>query len=114
MNGVNAIMATGVSSLSGAAAAFPVPTTTAPKTDGPASANTLGSFGDLLTHGLSAANEKVATADKLLRSFALDGSSVPIHEVTIALEEARLAVEMAMQVRTKLVDAYRELMGMQL
>jgi flagellar hook-basal body complex protein FliE len=34
--------------------------------------------------------------------------------VTYALEEARMAVELAMQVRSKLVDGYREIMNMQL
>ena len=113
MNGVNAIIA-GVSSLPGTAAAIPVPMGPAALSGGPAPTSGLGSFGNLLTQGLSDVHNKVATADKLVRQFALDGSSVPIHEVTIALEEARLAVEMAMQVRTRLVDAYRELMGMQL
>ena len=112
MNGVNPIA--GVSSLSGAASAVLVPTAPAGPAAVPGSSNTLGAFSNLLTQGMADVDQKVATADKLLRQFALDGSSVPIHEVTIALEEARLSVEMAMQVRTRLVDAYRELMGMQL
>jgi flagellar hook-basal body complex protein FliE len=37
---------------------------------------------------------------------------VPLHQVTYALEEARLSVELAMQVRTRLVESYRELMNM--
>jgi flagellar hook-basal body complex protein FliE len=32
----------------------------------------------------------------------------------MALEDARLSVELAMQVRTRLLEGYRELMGMQL
>jgi flagellar hook-basal body complex protein FliE len=58
-------------------------------------------------------DEKLATADSLVRQFALD-DSVPVHKVTYALEEARLSVELAMQVRTRLVEGYRELMNMQL
>ena|SRR5688572_21770407 len=110
MSALDAIAAIGVSSLPGAAqASFPPPAQVAPTNTNP-----LGSFGDLLNNGLSQVDEKVATADRLVRSFALDESSVPLHQVTIALEEARLAVEMAMQVRTRLVEAYRELMNMQL
>ena len=52
-------------------------------------------------------------ADELVRQFALD-DSVPVHQVTIALEEARLSIELATQVRTRLVETYRELMNMQL
>ena len=56
---------------------------------------------------------KVARADQLVTRFALD-DSVPVHQVTVALEEARLSVELAMQVRARLVEGYRELMNLQL
>lgn len=71
------------------------------------------SFQSILSAGLDTVNDKVANADQLVRQFALD-DSVPVHQVTIALEEARLSVELAMQVRTRLVETYRELMNMQL
>lgn len=69
-------------------------------------------FADILTTGLQSVDAKIGTADALVKSFALDGS-VPIHQVTAALEEARLAVEVAMQVRTRLVETYRDFMAMQ-
>lgn len=71
------------------------------------------SFGSILAEGLRSVDSKVAHANGLVRQFALD-DSVPLHQVTYALEEARLAVELAMQVRTRLVESYRELMNMQL
>ena len=71
------------------------------------------SFQSVLSAGLDSVNEKVANADQLVRQFAVD-DSVPVHQVTIALEEARLSVELAMQIRTRLVETYRELMNMQL
>ena len=70
-------------------------------------------FASLLTEGLRATEGKVAHANDLVRQFAVD-DSVPLHQVTYALEEARLAVELTTQIRTKLVDSYRELMNMQL
>lgn len=70
-------------------------------------------FEQVLSSGIEALDRKLATADDLVRKFALD-DSVPVHQVTIALEEARIAVELAMQVRTRLVETYRELMTMQL
>ncbi|MEI9851948.1 MAG: flagellar hook-basal body complex protein FliE [Sphingomonas sp.] len=63
--------------------------------------------------GLRAADAKVAAADGLVRRFAID-DSVPVHQVTMALGEARLAVEMAVQVRDRLVESYREIMNMPL
>lgn len=79
---------------------------------GAAAVGDLG-FASVLTQGMRHVESKVATADALVRQFALD-DSVPLHQVTYALEEARLAVELAMQVRTRLVESYRELMNMQL
>lgn len=70
-------------------------------------------FADLLGDGLARMDSKIANADRMVTQFALDGNT-PIHHVTIALEEARLSVEMAMQVRQRLVEGYRELMNMQL
>lgn len=70
-------------------------------------------FGELIARSVRDVEGKVETAQDLVRAFALD-EPVPIHQVTIALEEARLAVELAMQVRNRLVDGYRELMNMQL
>lgn len=70
-------------------------------------------FADILSAGMKQVEAKLSTADGLVRRFALD-DSVPLHQVTYALEEARMSVELAMQVRGKLVDGYRELMNMQL
>ena len=70
-------------------------------------------FADVLMTGLRDVDQKIATADKLVQQFALD-DSVPVHQVTMALAEAKLAVELAMQVRTRLVEGFRELMNTQL
>ena len=67
----------------------------------------------MLTGGLHHVESQVNQADALVRAFAVD-DSVPVHQVTIALEQARLSVELALQVRTKLVDALHEIMTMQL
>jgi flagellar hook-basal body complex protein FliE len=71
------------------------------------------SFGELMNQALEHVEARVDHANALVRSFAL-GDSVPVHEVTIALEEARIAVELAMQVRSRVVEGYRELMNMHL
>jgi flagellar hook-basal body complex protein FliE len=94
------------------------PAGTAPAA-GPSNHNTLPQradgvdFASLLAHGLGAVDAKVAHADALAAQFAVD-DSVPVHQVTAALEEARLSVEFAMQVRARLVEGYKELMNLQL
>ena len=71
------------------------------------------SFSDVLTSGMAGVEKKLAAADDLVKRFTLDGN-IPVHQVTYALEEAKMSVELAMQVRGRLLDGYRELMNMQL
>lgn len=71
------------------------------------------SFSEMIAKELSVVEAKVDKANEIVREFALD-DDIPIHQVTIALEEARFAVELAMQVRTRLVEGYREIMNMQI
>ena len=70
-------------------------------------------FASMLSESVAKVDAKVAKADEMVARFAVD-ESTPIHHVTIALEEARIAVELATQVRQKLTEGYRELMNMQL
>ena len=71
------------------------------------------SFAAILQTGLQAIDQKLTDANSLVRQFAVD-DSVPVHQVMIALEEARDSVGLAMQVRARLVETYRDLMNMQL
>lgn len=78
-----------------------------------AAAGPTAGFGDVLMRGLQGVDEKIASADKLVQQFAVD-DGVPVHQVTMALEQARLSVELAMQVRSRIVEGYREIMNMPL
>ncbi|MDR3438092.1 flagellar hook-basal body complex protein FliE [Telmatospirillum sp.] len=71
------------------------------------------SFADLLTSGLQSVDAKVAKADALIQAYAV-GDPVPVHQVTLAIAQARMAVEMAGQIRSKLVDTYHDFLNMQL
>jgi flagellar hook-basal body complex protein FliE len=79
----------------------------------PASPPAGTSFADMIGAGLAGIDQRVSSADALVRSFAL-GNDVPLHQVTFALEQARLSVELAMQVQNRLIEGYRQLMNMQL
>ena len=72
-----------------------------------------GGFTRLVSDGLKTVDTKVARADELITAFAL-GEPIPMHQVTIALEQARIAVELSVQVRERLTEAYRSFMSMQL
>ena len=71
------------------------------------------SFADMLIGGLDGANARIAEADRLTQAFILD-DSVPVHQVTFALEQAQLSMELMLQVRERLVEGYQQLMNMQL
>ncbi|HMC91815.1 MAG TPA: flagellar hook-basal body complex protein FliE [Allosphingosinicella sp.] len=71
------------------------------------------SFSQVLMNGIDSADRKVAAADAQVRAFALD-DSVPLHQVTFALEDARLSLELMLQVRSRLVEGYQQIMNMQL
>lgn len=82
----------------------------------PASISATGSaksFGAIMMDRINEANSKMVNADALVAQFAVD-DSVPVHEVTIALEQAHLSLELMMQIRARVVDAYQEFMRMQL
>jgi flagellar hook-basal body complex protein FliE len=110
VTGLEAIGAIGASGLGSGDAAISRLALTAPVA--PAQAGQAG-FSDILASGMRHVEGKLATANELVQRFALD-DSVPLHQVTFALEEARLSVELAMQVRTRLIESYRELMNMQI
>jgi flagellar hook-basal body complex protein FliE len=71
------------------------------------------SFSQLLTDGLQSVSTKQVQADNMVRAFVLD-DSIPVHQVTFALEQARLSLELMLQVRGRLVEGYQQLMNMQL
>ena len=71
------------------------------------------SFGQMLVNGLEGTNKKLLNADNMVRAFTLD-DSVPVHQVMFALDQARASMELALQVRTRLLDGYQQLMNMQL
>lgn len=79
----------------------------------PAPALRTGAFGRMLLDGVGQVNEKLVAADKLVTAFAVD-DSVPLHQVTFALEQARLSTELMMQIRSRILEGYQEIMRMQL
>lgn len=71
------------------------------------------SFGDMLNTQLQKVEASQAKADALTQQL-VGGEPVELHEVLIATQEAKLMLEMTMQVRNKVVEAYKEMMNMQL
>ena len=91
----------------------PVPGAAAILPAQPLSAPPVVSFAQMLTDGIDKVNQSALNADKMVRAFTLD-DSVPVHQVTFALDQARSSLELALQVRTRLLEGYQQLMNMQL
>jgi flagellar hook-basal body complex protein FliE len=70
------------------------------------------SFSEMLIKGVEQTNAKLVEADHLVAAFAVD-DSIPAHQVTYALEEARLSLELMLQVRNRVIDTYQQMMNMQ-
>ncbi|QSV46355.1 flagellar hook-basal body complex protein FliE [Geobacter benzoatilyticus] len=65
-------------------------------------------FGELVTK----VNELQAQSDSAIQSLAT-GESQGLHEVMIAMEKSSIAFQFLGQVRNKAIDAYNEVMRMQ-
>lgn len=80
---------------------------------GPSSPKTTGlSFSEVLGDAMGRLNQLQAEADSAALRLAL-GDQVELHDVMIASEKAALAFHLALQVRNKLVEAYQEIMRIQ-
>ena len=79
---------------------------------GGATATSGTSFGDTLKMALEEVSAAQESSQDIIQSF-LRGDQVELHEVMAATEEAGLALEMLIELRNKLTDAYRTLINMQ-
>ncbi|MDQ6973835.1 MAG: flagellar hook-basal body complex protein FliE [Mariprofundaceae bacterium] len=71
-----------------------------------------GDFGALLKHYISDVNHASKTASKAAENLAVTGVGSP-SETMIALKKASLSFQLLVAARGKVVDAYREVMRMQ-
>ena len=71
------------------------------------------SFKNIISTEIEKLNDQQIKADQLTQGF-ISGQVEDLHTVLIATEEARLSLELAVQVRNKCVEAYKEINNMQL
>jgi flagellar hook-basal body complex protein FliE len=72
-----------------------------------------GSFGDIINDQIEKLNQSQMNADNMTEAF-IQGDIDDLHAVMIATEEARLSLDLALQVRNKVVEAYKEINNIQL
>ena len=69
-------------------------------------------FSDLFREKLNQVNELQKDSQAITASFAA-GETDSIHDVMIAAEKAKIAVNLTTAVQTKAIDAYNEIMRLQ-
>ncbi|MEW6594811.1 MAG: flagellar hook-basal body complex protein FliE [Thermodesulfobacteriota bacterium] len=70
-------------------------------------------FGQVLSQAVDAVNTRMQEADALARGLA-SGQHANIHETMIAAEQAGISFRLMTRVQQKALDAYLEIMRMQL
>ena len=84
----------------------------APPSGAPAVSNG-GLFGNVVERFIADANAQQVAADQSVEKLAT-GQSDSVHETMLALAKADLSLRLFMEVRNKAIDAYQEVMRMQL
>ena len=77
------------------------------------SANPGGGAFDSMLSAIRSVNDRLLASDKAVRSLAL-GNVENLHQTMMSLEETRLSLQLLLQVRNGALDAYQQLMRMQI
>lgn len=78
----------------------------------PAQATEQADFASLLKHSIDAVNDSQQTAGKMVTAFETGESDATLAEVMVATQKAGVSFQAMVQVRNKLVDAYKDVMNM--
>ena len=69
-------------------------------------------FGKMLGEGIAKVDNGLQAADVQLRAMAA-GKDVAVHDVMLSMEQARMGLMFMVEVRNRAVEAYQEIMRMQ-
>ncbi|ANB55943.1 flagellar hook-basal body complex protein FliE [Anoxybacillus sp. B7M1] len=70
------------------------------------------SFANFLKDAIQQVNDQQVAADQLTDKL-VKGENVDLHQVMIAAQKAGISLQLAVEVRNKAVEAYQEMMRMQ-
>jgi len=75
-------------------------------------ANKVPSFGDLMTKAINNVNDVQQKSSSMAEAYEKGVAGVDITDVMIASQKASVSFQAMVQVRNKLVDAYKDVMNM--
>lgn len=70
------------------------------------------SFADSLKQAINQVNQSQIESDKMTEALAT-GKNVELHDVMITAQKASVSMTLAVEVRNKAIEAYQEMMRMQ-
>jgi flagellar hook-basal body complex protein FliE len=71
------------------------------------------SFSSALTNALRSVSDAQNQATRMQREVSLDNPTVSIEETMVAMQKSQIGFQAALQVRNRLVQAYSDIMNMQ-
>ena len=72
-----------------------------------------GAFGQMVSQGVNEVNQELLVSQTNLQQLAV-GNVQNLHQIMIQLEESRLSFQLLLQVRNRLLEAYQDVMKMQI
>ncbi|MFV1989183.1 MAG: flagellar hook-basal body complex protein FliE [Acidimicrobiales bacterium] len=93
-----------------------IPASAAPVSSARLSAGNASSgtdFGEAISRNIGAVSAAENKADGLVQALATGDPTVQLHDVTVAAAEANLSLQLMVAVRDKAVEAYREIINLQ-
>ena len=84
----------------------------APSTASPSGTELGSQFSTMLTNALSKIETQEKTVNELTNKFAT-GELTDIHKLMIASQEAMIGLDLTVQIRNKVIEAYQEIMRTQ-
>jgi flagellar hook-basal body complex protein FliE len=73
--------------------------------------NALESFSSVLNNSINSVNDLQVNADTAIQQFV--AGKLDIHDVMVEVEKASVAMQLTVQLRNKVLEAYQEVMRMQ-
>ena len=79
----------------------------------PARATETQGFGTAMTQALKSVSQAQLESSRMQREVQLDNPTVSLEETMVAMQRAQIGFQATLQVRNRLVQAYTEIMSMQ-
>lgn len=71
------------------------------------------SFSEVISDAINKVNDKQISADNSIESL-IKGDDITMHEVMLSMQESQLSMQLLIEVRNKMVEAYQEINKIQL